>query len=115
MPQLTMITSGSELSLNFRWPYQAKVMNTLEANNIRMGSIEGEIVGIESSWRPLESFPALTSGRGTRFRPISISFDFKTAKARHLLLKTAQQKPATIETIGQTKDLIVCRQTTDKD
>src|ERR1700681_3374036 len=53
MPQLTMMTSGSGLSLNFRWPYQAKVMNTLEANSIRMGSSEGEIVGITSSWRPL--------------------------------------------------------------
>jgi hypothetical protein len=41
-----MITSGSELSLNFRWPYQANVMNTLEPNSIRIGKIEGEIVGM---------------------------------------------------------------------
>jgi hypothetical protein len=43
MPQLTMMTSGSELSLNLRWPYQAKVMKTLEANNIKIGRTSGEI------------------------------------------------------------------------
>jgi hypothetical protein len=37
------MTSGSELSLNLRWPYQAKVMKTLEANNIKIGSTSGEI------------------------------------------------------------------------
>src|SRR5689334_3342770 len=47
MPQLTMMTSGSGLSLNFRCPYQAKVMKTLEANSIKTGSSEGEIAGIE--------------------------------------------------------------------
>src|SRR3981081_272801 len=46
MPQLTMMTSGSELSLNFRWPYQANVMNTLEANSISTGKTAGEIVGM---------------------------------------------------------------------
>src|SRR3981081_2675766 len=46
MTQLTMMTSGSELSLNFRWPYQAKVMKTLEANSIRIGSKDGEMAGI---------------------------------------------------------------------
>ena len=29
--QLTAITSSSGAALNFRWPYQAKVMNTFEA------------------------------------------------------------------------------------
>src|SRR5947209_4087582 len=46
IPQLTMMTSGSGLSFNFRWPYQAKVMNTLEANSISTGNSCGEIVGI---------------------------------------------------------------------
>jgi hypothetical protein len=30
-----------------RWPYQANVMKTLEANSIRMGSNVGDIVGID--------------------------------------------------------------------
>src|SRR5216683_2924787 len=30
MPQLTSTASGSQLALNLRWPYQAKVMKTLE-------------------------------------------------------------------------------------
>src|ERR1700732_677467 len=46
MPQLATIASGSQLSLNLRWPYHAKVMKTLEANNIRSGNIFGEIVGM---------------------------------------------------------------------
>src|SRR5437868_2564232 len=46
MPQLTMIATGNGLCLNFRWPYQAKVMNTLEANSISTGNSCGEIVGI---------------------------------------------------------------------
>src|SRR3954447_15093844 len=49
IPQLARITSTSELSLNLRWPYQAKVMNTLEANSINIGRICGETVGIMSS------------------------------------------------------------------
>src|SRR5215218_984527 len=43
MPQLTRITSGSQDCLNLRWPYQAKVMNTFEANSIRTGRTNGEI------------------------------------------------------------------------
>src|SRR4030088_2055215 len=46
MPQLTMVTSGSGLALNFRWPYHAKVMKTLEANSNRIGDNCGEMVGI---------------------------------------------------------------------
>src|ERR1700730_1717875 len=45
MPQLTMMTSGSETSLNLRWPYQANVMKTLEANSIRTGRTDGEMAG----------------------------------------------------------------------
>ena len=33
MPQLTRITTSSGMLLWRRWPYQAKVMNTLESNN----------------------------------------------------------------------------------
>src|SRR3954468_8233877 len=47
IPQLASTTSASGLSLNFRWPYQAKVMKTLEANSIRIGSSAGETVGID--------------------------------------------------------------------
>src|ERR1700716_2832200 len=46
MPQLTMMASGSQLSLYFRWPYQANVMKTLEANSIRTGKTDGEMAGI---------------------------------------------------------------------
>src|SRR3954470_21674384 len=49
MPQLARVTSTSELCLNLRWPYQAKVMKTLEANSINIGSSCGETVGIMSS------------------------------------------------------------------
>src|SRR4030081_3164210 len=52
MPQLTMMASGSQLSLNLRWPYQAKVMKTLEANSIRTGKTDGEMAGME----PLSKF-----------------------------------------------------------
>src|SRR5262245_45048695 len=47
IPQLVSTTTGSALCLNFRWPYQAKVMKTLEANSIRTGSSVGETVGID--------------------------------------------------------------------
>src|ERR1700687_6109999 len=47
MPQLTMMASGSQLSLYFRWPYQANVMKTLEANSITTGNTEGEMVGMD--------------------------------------------------------------------
>src|SRR4051812_14069335 len=46
MPQLAMMASGSGLSLNFRWPYHANVMKTLDANSISTGKTEGEIAGI---------------------------------------------------------------------
>jgi hypothetical protein len=46
MPQLTMITSGKELSLKRRWPYQAKVMKKFDANSMRIGSRAGEIFGM---------------------------------------------------------------------
>lgn len=36
--QLTAITVSSGAALNFRWPYQAKVMNTFEANSSAIGS-----------------------------------------------------------------------------
>jgi len=41
-----MMTSGSQLSLNLRWPYQANVMKTLEANSIRTGRTDGEMAGM---------------------------------------------------------------------
>src|SRR3954464_10419908 len=44
MPQLAMTANGSQLPLNFRWPYQANVMKTLEANSIRTGKSDGETV-----------------------------------------------------------------------
>src|SRR3954462_9109595 len=55
MPQLTMMASVSGISLNFRWPYHANVMNTLEADSIRTGKSRGEMVGI--------AFLSRTSGR----------------------------------------------------
>jgi hypothetical protein len=44
MPQLIAMTSGSGLSLNFRCPYQAKVMKTFEQNSIRIGKTDDGIV-----------------------------------------------------------------------
>src|ERR1700721_490793 len=46
MPQLTSTANGSQLSLYFRWPYQANVMNPLEANSIRTGRTDGEMAGM---------------------------------------------------------------------
>src|ERR1700687_2628215 len=77
MPQLTMMASGSQLSLNFKWPYHANVMKTLEANSIRTGKTDGEIAGMDI----LSKFSALTHRRGARFRPQSISFDPTIRKA----------------------------------
>src|SRR5438445_1573561 len=71
MPQLTMMASGNQVSLNFRWPYHANVMKTLEPNSIRTGNSDGEMVGMEI----LSKFQALTDQRATRFRPQSTSFD----------------------------------------
>src|SRR4030088_1559012 len=63
MPQLTMIASGSQLSLNFKWPYHANVMKTLEPNSIRTGKTDGEMVGMDI----LSKFQALILDRGTCF------------------------------------------------
>ena len=41
IPQLAMMTSGSHLPLNFKWPYHANVMKTLEALSIRTGNSDG--------------------------------------------------------------------------
>src|SRR5947207_14135847 len=72
IPQLTMMTSGSELSLNFRWPYQAKVMKRLDANSIRIGSNDGEMVGIDIlSIFSLARSRAPTTSCGTRFHPFN--------------------------------------------
>src|SRR5580693_5799930 len=71
MPQLTMMASGSQLSLNFRWPYQANVMKILEPNSIRTGNSCGEMVGMDI----LSKISALTRQCGTRFQRQSISFD----------------------------------------
>jgi hypothetical protein len=63
--------------LNFKWPYHANVMKTLEANSIRTGKTDGEIVGIDI----LSRFSALTHQHGTRFHPQSIAFDPTNRKA----------------------------------
>src|SRR3984893_8708553 len=63
MPQLTTMTSGSETSLNLRWPYQANVMKTLEANSISTGSTDGEMAGMNI----LSKSRALTRGPGPGF------------------------------------------------
>src|SRR5258707_8802230 len=47
MPQLTITASGSQLSLNFKWPYHANVMKTLEANSIRTGNSDGGMARID--------------------------------------------------------------------
>jgi hypothetical protein len=41
MPQLTRITFQIGTSVNFRWPYQAKVINTFEASNKATVNITG--------------------------------------------------------------------------
>ena len=41
MPQLATTTSHSGLSVNFRCPYQANVMKTLEINSRTMGEMVG--------------------------------------------------------------------------
>ncbi|MNL74395.1 hypothetical protein D3C87_2000300 [compost metagenome] len=43
--QLTRITMGKGRSPNFRWPYQAKVMNTLENSSRMTGRILGDMSG----------------------------------------------------------------------
>src|SRR5688572_26071449 len=47
IPQLASTTSGSQLALNLRWPYHAKVMKMLEANSISTDNTDGEMVGME--------------------------------------------------------------------
>src|SRR4030088_3733804 len=78
MPQLTMMTSGSQLSLNFKWPYHANVMKTLEANSIRTGKTDGEMVGMNI----LSKILARTHKRGARFLRQSISFNPRNPKSR---------------------------------
>src|SRR5258705_13651011 len=80
IPQLASTTVGSGLSLNFRWPYQAKVMKTLEANSIRIGSSVGETVGIDVL---LQDVVRLNRRPRTPFLN-SILFDFKNTKARRI-------------------------------
>src|SRR5260370_19666552 len=98
-----MMTSGSELSLNFRWPYQAKVMKTLEAHSIRIGRIDGEMVGINIL---LARSRALTIRHGTLFhRRVPLSFDLKTAKVFPDRSTTASgcdlNKPPPLEISGE--------------
>src|SRR6266478_3342535 len=107
MPQLTMMASGSQLSLNFKWPYHANVMKILEANSIRTGKTDGESVGMDI----LSKFSALTYQRGTRFRPQSISFDPTIRKSRagsvNHLLSMEPESTAAIATIGQAGSLLL--------
>jgi hypothetical protein len=79
MPQLAMMTSGSGLPLNFRCPYQANVMKTLEANSIRIGNSDGEMAGIEIL---LQQHTA-TIGSGTGFPDCRLAFVSRNAKAWH--------------------------------
>src|SRR5260370_15972913 len=65
MPQLTIMASGSQVSLNFKWPYHANVMKILEANSIRIGKTDGEMVGMNI----LFETSALIDKHGTRFPP----------------------------------------------
>src|SRR5580765_1372087 len=69
MPQLAMITNGSAYPLNLKWPYHAKVMKTLEANNINIGNSEGEMAGIGI----LMQYCAPTPRRGDGFHALSHS------------------------------------------
>src|SRR6185312_14996890 len=51
IPQLIIMTRGSGLSLNFRCPYQAKVMKTFEQNSIRIvRSHDGIVNGMISAF-----------------------------------------------------------------
>src|ERR1700732_1435418 len=109
MPQLTMMASGSQLSLNFKWPYHANVMKTLEANSIRTGKTDGEIAGMDI----LSKFSALTHWRGARFHPQSISFDPAIPKSRagsvNRLLSIEPENIAAIATIGQAGGPLLAR------
>src|ERR1700722_5481718 len=46
MAQLATITSHSGRSRNFRWPYQAKVINTFEPISSRMGASLGGMLNM---------------------------------------------------------------------
>src|SRR4051812_43608410 len=52
MPQLTTMTSGRLMPLNFKWPYHAKVMKTLEANSMRTGDTDGETAAMNILAKP---------------------------------------------------------------
>src|SRR5438552_16642539 len=96
MPQLASTTSGSGLSLNFRWPYQAKVMKTLEANSNSIGSSVGETVGIDVLLQ-------MSFGSGavpcSHLRYHLISKMRKPAASLQRSLKTGGRKACTIATI----------------
>jgi hypothetical protein len=77
MPQLTTTASGSQLSLNFKWPYQAKVMKTLEANSIRTGNSDGGMTRIDI----LSKISALRISAAQN-APSQIAFDPTNRKAR---------------------------------
>src|ERR1700732_2018034 len=71
MPQLTMMASGSQLSLNFKWPYHANVMKTLEANSIRTGKTDDEMAGMEISRNSARSHVTTAPGSiGNRYHLI---------------------------------------------
>src|SRR3984893_12027873 len=102
-----MMASGSQLSLNFKWPYQANVMKTLEANSIRTGKTDAEIAGNDI----LSKFSALTNWRGATVHPQSISFDPAIPKSRagsvNRLLSIEPENIAAIATIGQAGALLL--------
>src|SRR5580704_4559599 len=75
MPQLTSTASGSQLSLNLRWPYHANVMKILEANSIRTGKTDGETAGMNILFKFWCEISALRFEFEARFHPPSLSFD----------------------------------------
>src|SRR4051812_49197989 len=76
IPQLTMMTSGSGACLKFRWPYQAKVMNTLEANSMTKGNSCGAIVGISV----LSNSGGGERREGSLLQCSSLGFDYNDRK-----------------------------------
>src|SRR5450631_660370 len=75
MPQLTMMASGSQLSLYLRWPYQAKVMNTLEANSIRTGRTCGEMVGMDSPFEDSRRLTRTAAANTRAWKPVPSGID----------------------------------------
>jgi hypothetical protein len=74
-----MITSGSGLLLNFKCPYQAKVMKTFEQNSIRIGNTDGGIVKGMDELSGMGRRNEATANRGARTGfPEPIAFDFKS-------------------------------------